>query len=69
LSTWATFVEEITNQIIALVMPETKKTVKIETPEDDLAGDGAGEDFTGVSASFEVARVFAILCWVEYLNK
>lgn len=50
-------------------MPETKKTVKIDTPEDDLTGDGA--DFTGlillVSPSFEEARVFAILCLVEYL--
>ena len=48
-------------------MPETKKTVKIDTPEDDLTGDGA--DFTGVSPSFEEARVFAIFVLVEYLNK
>ena len=62
----------MTNQIIALVMPETKKTVKIETPEDDLTGDGLDDftwaDFTVVSASFEEVRVFAMFVWLSDLN-
>ena len=61
----------MTNQIIALVMPETKKTVKIETPEDVLTGDGLDftwADFAVVSASFEEVRVFAMFVWLSDLN-
>ena len=67
--------EEIKNQTIALVIPEIRKTVKIETEllfELDLSDFEEAEDeddfddfFEDESASFDEERVFAIFSTVS----